>query len=103
MPFPNVFYSGNKSTAKIVQALESESEKLTQLQKHLNEDQPTFYYYKRWLWMMFPWVCLSYKSNYSRIIFECFSSPTKYISVTDERERTMRNSFPFFTPFLIFK
>ena len=44
---------------------------------------------------MFPWVCLSYKSNYSKIIFECFSSPTKYISVADEREKTMR-TFPSF-------
>jgi len=54
------------------------------------EEKPTFYYYKRWLWMMFPWVCLSYKSNYSKIVFECFSSPTKYISVSDEKEKTMQ-------------
>jgi len=49
---------------------------------------PTFYYYKRWLWMMFPWVTLSFKMNYSRIIYECYSSATKYISVPDEREKT---------------
>jgi hypothetical protein len=27
----------------------------------LNIDQeipPSFYYYKRWLWMTFPWACL---------------------------------------------
>ncbi len=52
--------------------------------------QPTFYYYKRWLWMMFPWVTLSFKMNYSRIIYECYSSATKYISVPDEREKTKR-------------
>ena len=36
-----------KGDTKIVQALQSESEKLAQLQKQLNEDQPTFFYYKR--------------------------------------------------------
>jgi len=38
--------------------------------------------------MMFPWVTLSFKMNYSRIIYECYSSATKYISVPDEREKT---------------
>jgi len=52
------------------------------------EIEPTFYYYKRWLWMMYPWVCLSSKNNFSKIIYECFSSATEYISVPDEREKT---------------
>lgn len=52
------------------------------------EVEPTFYYYKRWLWMMYPWVCLSSKNNFSKIIYECFSSATEYISVPDEREKT---------------
>lgn len=39
---------------------------------------------------MFPWVCLSYKNNYSQIISECYSSATKYMSVQEERSKTMQ-------------
>lgn len=42
--------------------------------------------------MMFPWVCLSSKHNYSKIISECFSSATKYMSVPEERAKTMRRT-----------
>lgn len=37
---------------------------------------------------MFPWICLSFKNNYSKIINECFSSATKYMTVEDERKKT---------------
>jgi len=50
----------------------------------------------RWLWMMFPWVTLSFKMNYSRIIYECYSSATKYISVPEEREKTKRKLSKYF-------
>mmetsp|Transcript_37966 Transcript_37966/g.33998 ORF Transcript_37966/g.33998 Transcript_37966/m.33998 type:complete len:171 (+) Transcript_37966:871-1383(+) len=56
--------------------------------KEYKEIDPTFYYYKRWLWLMFPWICLSFKNNYSKIITECFSSATKYMTVEDERKKT---------------
>jgi hypothetical protein len=38
---------------------------------------------------MFPWVCLSSSRNYSKIISECYSSATKYMSVTEEKSITM--------------
>jgi len=29
------------------------------------EHQPSYYYYKRWLWMQFPWSCMSLENQYS--------------------------------------
>lgn len=49
---------------------------------------PLYYYYKRWLWMMFPWVCLSTGLYFSKIMEACFSSATKYMSVKDEHAYT---------------
>lgn len=31
----------------------------------LNQKPPTNYYYKRWIWMQFPWVCMTMKCDYS--------------------------------------
>ena len=28
----------------------------------------TDYYYKRWIWIQFPWACISLKCDYSAII-----------------------------------
>ena len=28
--------------------------------------KPTLYYYKRWIWIQFPWVCISLHNNYSQ-------------------------------------
>lgn len=25
----------------------------------LNDREPTYYYYKRWVWLSFPWTCLN--------------------------------------------
>ena len=58
-----------------------------------NENQPpTYYYYKRWLWMIFPWACISDSDqcNYSEKIMQCYSSATSYISVVAERKFTER-------------
>ena len=54
------------------------------------ERQPTFYYYKRWIWMIFPWICLSVNknSNYSDLISKCYSSNIGYLSVEEEMELT---------------
>lgn len=72
--------------------------------KTFNAD-PAFYYYKRWLWMIFPWACLSekekctyplkininfVKDNYSDQIMSCYSSATKYISVAAEEKYTKK-------------
>ena len=40
---------------------------------------------------MFPWACTTHKANFSQIIFECFSSPTRYMSVSEERKYTQGN------------
>lgn len=31
----------------------------------LREVKPTLYYYKRWIWIQFPWICISLNNNYS--------------------------------------
>ncbi len=51
----------------------------------LNQKPPTNYYYKRWIWMQFPWVCMTMKSDYSDKLRKCFTSPTSYMSVSEER------------------
>jgi hypothetical protein len=52
------------------------------------EKPPSFYYYKRWLWIIFPWACLSIKPdlNYSEVIARCYSSATKYMKIDEEKE-----------------
>jgi hypothetical protein len=27
--------------------------------------KPSLYYYKRWIWIQFPWICISLNNNYS--------------------------------------
>lgn len=51
----------------------------------LNQKPPTNYYYKRWIWMQFPWVCMTMKCDYSDKLRKCFTSPTSYMSVGEER------------------
>jgi len=48
--------------------------------------EPTYYYYKRWIWMIFPWACLQSDKRYSfsDIIQECYNGSLNYISVDDE-------------------
>lgn len=48
--------------------------------------EPSFYYYKRWIWIAFPWICLQQdkRYNYSTLINECYSSNLKYLSVSDD-------------------
>lgn len=31
----------------------------------LREVKPSLYYYKRWIWIQFPWICISLNNNYS--------------------------------------
>ena len=51
----------------------------------LNQKPPTNYYYKRWIWMQFPWVCMTMKCDYSDKLRKCFTSPTSYMSVGEQR------------------
>jgi len=51
------------------------------------ERQATFYYYKRWIWMIFPWICLSVnkQQTFSDLISKCYSSNIRYLSVEEEK------------------
>ena len=31
----------------------------------LRQIKPSLYYYKRWIWIQFPWICISLHNNYS--------------------------------------
>lgn len=48
---------------------------------------PSFYHYKRWIWVMFPWACMFANKKYyfSYTISRCYSSDTQYLSVTEEK------------------
>lgn len=54
------------------------------------ERAPLYYYYKRWLWVMFPWACLSTGLYFSKIMEACFASETEYMSVKEEYDYTER-------------
>ena len=69
------------------------SQVLNTIQFGLNSvKEPTFYYYKRWLWIIYPWACMksNNKYNYSKIIAKCFSSNIRYLSVAEDRLLTNR-------------
>ena len=49
---------------------------------------PGFYYYKRWIWMNFPWISLArMHQGFSDIIQGCFSRGSSYINHKDEQQR----------------
>jgi hypothetical protein len=52
------------------------------------EKDPSFYYYKRWIWIIFPWICMSVKEelNFSEVIARCYSSATKYMRIDEEKQ-----------------
>lgn len=56
------------------------------------EKERLFYYYKRWLWLIFPWACLSVESkmNFSEMIQFCFSDKDKSIRVNEDMQITKR-------------
>lgn len=43
--------------------------------------KPTLYYYKRWIWIQFPWACISLQNDYSKTPELCLTSATEYMSV----------------------
>jgi hypothetical protein len=47
------------------------------------------YYYKRWIWMQFPWVCMSLRCDFSERMRRCSTSPTEYMSVSEENTLTL--------------
>jgi len=55
----------------------------------LNIEKPkdlTFYYYKRWIWMIFPWACIQTDNRfpYSRLIKQCYTQGFGYISTGED-------------------
>jgi hypothetical protein len=50
--------------------------KLARTDFELQIPYPENYYYKRWIWLQFPWVCLSLRLNYSKTMKRCFKSAT---------------------------
>ena len=55
-----------------------------------NSSKRQFYFYKRWIWIMFPWACMSIEpgGSFSDLIHKCFSNDLHYIKVMDELEIT---------------
>lgn len=48
---------------------------------HKSGEEQKYYYYKQWLWLQFPWIGQSINSDYSKLIQECITSPTQYMSI----------------------
>lgn len=43
----------------VVKALEPMQKAINDIDLNIEKEiPPSFYYYKRWLWMIFPWACL---------------------------------------------
>ena len=55
-------------------------------------DNRKYYFYKRWVWIMFPWACMSIDPSgvFSDQIHRCFESDLKYIKVIEELELTQK-------------
>lgn len=77
---------------------EDELDNLDQLGRQIREidlniheiPPPSYYYYKRWLWMTFPWVCLQtdQRFSFSSLISKCYSSTIRYLSVEEDQHLT---------------
>jgi hypothetical protein len=52
----------------------------------IEKPQPKlYYYYKRWLWMNFPWICLSKENiEFSRLIAFCYSDDKSFLDNEQE-------------------
>ena len=48
---------------------------------HRCGDQKSFYYYKQWIWLQFPWISQSIHHDFSSEISHCLKSPTEYMSI----------------------
>jgi len=53
-----------------------------------NQKEPTYYYYKRWVWLIFPWACMIQKQscNFSNTMMKSSKSQTKSMNVNDEKQ-----------------
>ena len=64
--------------------------KLTKIKETYSSSDvsPSLYYYKRWIWIQFPWACISLQNDYSKTPELCLTSATEYMSVESEAEFT---------------
>lgn len=54
----------------------------------IKPEKPTsFYYYKRWVWIIFPFACMSIDNNlqFSEVIGRCYASATHYMKIEEEK------------------
>ncbi|CAD8174304.1 unnamed protein product [Paramecium pentaurelia] len=75
---------------KLRKTLQAKEDNLSEDLLQQSDRESTDYYYKRWIWIQFPWACMSVskKCDYSTVIKQCFSSATDYMSVEDENAFT---------------
>lgn len=52
----------------------------------VKEEKQIYYYYKRWIWVQFPWCTIDVYSNLSNIMEMSMGSHTNYISTVKENE-----------------
>jgi hypothetical protein len=50
------------------------------------DEKSIYYYYKRWIWVQFPWCTIDVYSNLSNIMEMSMGSQTNYISTAKENE-----------------
>lgn len=48
---------------------------------------PSLYYYKRWIWIQFPWVCISLNNNYSNTPELCRSFETDEFETLEQQTK----------------
>lgn len=61
---------------------------LSEIDLKIKKEKPSQnYYYKRWVWLIFPWVSISAdpRHQFSSEMGRCYSSSNKYMSVQEEK------------------
>jgi hypothetical protein len=54
---------------------------------HLGNEQGLAYYnYRRWIWIMLPWIAISYQGNFSSVMAKYCPSDTKTVTILQEKK-----------------
>ena len=72
--------------SKIKRELEEQRGEKTKESLQAKEEKSIYYYYKRWIWVQFPWCTIDVYSNLSNIMEMSMGSQTNYISTAKENE-----------------
>lgn len=85
-PHANAF-SSQKTTGDPKSTIRSLDKPEQPVRERKESKETTYFHYKRWLWVMFPWVCIRSVRDYpfSYLIRRCYSSATRYMSVMEEK------------------